>query len=193
MKTGFTKEQVQEAIESSHSAAEICRKLDCVGYTLDRLCKQFNLHYEVNRGGKGLIKKRKYKTADDVFKEGVVSSGSLIYYLKQEREWKCECCGLTEWQGKPLSLEIHHIDGNHKNNVRENLQILCPNCHAQTETWRSRNIKGTNKHAPRVSDQDLLEALRTTSSINQALQKVGLAGGANYYRAYRLLNKAPVS
>ena len=48
----------------------------------------------------------------------------------------CEQCGISEWQSRSLPLEVHHIDGDRHNNVRENLQVLCPNCHAQTDTWR---------------------------------------------------------
>ena len=51
------------------------------------------------------------------------------------KEYKCECCGLTEWMGKPIVLQLHHIDGNHDNNNLENLQLLCPNCHSQTENY----------------------------------------------------------
>lgn len=47
----------------------------------------------------------------------------------------CEICGIMDWNGKPLTLQIHHIDGQHKNYTPENLQILCPNCHSQTDNW----------------------------------------------------------
>lgn len=193
MKTGYTKEQVQKAIESSKSVAEICRKLDCVGYTLNRVCKQYGLEYKTNQSGRGISKRRKYKSPEDVFRKEAVSSESLVFYLKQEREWKCECCGLTEWQGKRLPLEVHHIDGDHSNNCRENLQILCPNCHSITENWRSRNTKGYSSTQPKVSDERLLQTIQSSKSINQALKSLGLAGGSNYYRAYRLLEKAPMS
>ena len=49
-----------------------------------------------------------------------------------DKENKCEGCGLSEWMGKILTLELHHIDGNHINNKLENLSILCPNCHSLT-------------------------------------------------------------
>lgn len=54
----------------------------------------------------------------------------------------CTECGLLpEWNGKPLTLQVDHIDGDRFNNVLENLRFLCPNCHAQTETWG--RTKGT--------------------------------------------------
>lgn len=46
-------------------------------------------------------------------------------------EHKCNVCGIDEWGGKPLVLEIDHIDECYWNNQRENLQFLCPNCHTQ--------------------------------------------------------------
>lgn len=61
------------------------------------------------------------------------------------KEYKCEICGNTgEWHGKPLTLQVHHINGNHRDNRIENLQILCPNCHSQTENYCSKNIKRHN-------------------------------------------------
>jgi HNH endonuclease len=51
------------------------------------------------------------------------------------KEARCEMCGLTEWRGEAIQLELDHIDGNRSNNMLSNLRMLCPNCHAQTETW----------------------------------------------------------
>lgn len=48
------------------------------------------------------------------------------------KEYKCEVCGISTWQGKDITLQIHHIDGDYKNNTFDNLQIICPNCHSQT-------------------------------------------------------------
>ena len=55
------------------------------------------------------------------------------------KENKCEICGLTEWNNKPLVCQIHHINGNRTDNRLENLQMLCPNCHSQTENYQSKN------------------------------------------------------
>ena len=49
-------------------------------------------------------------------------------------------CGLTQWNGKPIPLELHHINGDSTDNRIENIRILCPNCHAQTPTYRGKNI-----------------------------------------------------
>ena len=55
------------------------------------------------------------------------------------KEPRCERCGLTDWRGKPLPLELHHVNGDGHDNRLENLLLLCPNCHSQTDTWGGRN------------------------------------------------------
>ena len=69
-------------------------------------------------------------------------SWTAIKLLKEGyKEHKCENCGLTEWQGQPIPLEVHHKDGNRHNNTLENFQLLCPNCHALTDSYRGKNSK----------------------------------------------------
>lgn len=63
---------------------------------------------------------------------------SIKKWLKEERGHKCEECGVEEWNGKRLPMEVDHIDGNTKNNDLTNLKVLCPNCHSQTPTWRKK-------------------------------------------------------
>ena len=92
--------------------------------------------------------------------------------------YKCEICGISEWNGKPISLQLHHVDGNRKNNLLSNIQILCPNCHSQTDNYAGKNIN-INKHkncvdkikqkieipkrikqAPPISREELKEKIR---------------------------------
>jgi hypothetical protein len=112
--------------------------------------------------------------------------------LIEERGYVCESCNLSEWMGKPLTLELEHIDGDNQNNVRENLKLLCPNCHSYTETWKGKNsVKKKLKQY--VPDDQFIEALNSTKNVRQALLKLGLTPkGANYQRAYDLLKNATV-
>jgi transposase-like protein len=55
------------------------------------------------------------------------------------KENRCERCGINEWRGKPLNMQLHHINGDGLDNRLENLELLCANCHSQTSTYGGRN------------------------------------------------------
>ncbi len=61
-----------------------------------------------------------------------------LFAVGLKDQW-CEECGITEWNGKPISFELHHCNGINNDHRFENLRILCPNCHSQTQTYKGRN------------------------------------------------------
>lgn len=69
-----------------------------------------------------------------------------------EQRGVCLRCGLNEWLGELLTLELDHIDGDHENNARNNLRILCPNCHSQTPTYRRYKYKQLNARMVESAD-----------------------------------------
>ena len=95
----------------------------------------------------------------------------------------CQCDPM--WRYQPMTLELDHMNGDNQDNRLENLRLLCPNCHSQTNNFRGRN---TNTGVHKVTDAELLTAYRASANIRQALLKVGLSStGANYTRMYKLL------
>ncbi len=65
--------------------------------------------------------------------------GSVRRFLIRTRGYRCQDCGLSEWRGKKLPLEVEHINGIRTDNRDENVKLNCPNCHSITSTWRGRN------------------------------------------------------
>lgn len=61
---------------------------------------------------------------------------------------RCAVCGLSKWRGRPLTLELDHINGVNNDHRLENLRLVCPNCHSQTDTFRGRNVKLLRRHEP---------------------------------------------
>ncbi len=134
-------------------------------------------------------KLRKQLRLDRIFNNLIetLSHEDRRFRVLMEQDNKCNRCGHNEWLNEPLVLELEHKDGNNQNNVRTNLEALCPNCHSLTPTWRGRN-KNTGKK--RIRDIDLLRALILNVNIRQALLSLGLAAkGANYNRAKKILKE----
>lgn len=67
---------------------------------------------------------------------------ALKKFITQRDNGCCTACGTgSVWNGKPLTLDMDHIDGDRANNLPSNLRLLCPNCHTQTETWGKKTRK----------------------------------------------------
>lgn len=124
-------DQVRGFYEAGHSAAECRREFG------------FGVNAWADAIRRGVIRPRpRLEPLEHVLAAGrrrsrqYVKARLLMAGLKQER---CENCGLAEWRGDPLSLELHHVNGDGQDNRLENLRLLCPNCHSQTDTWGARN------------------------------------------------------
>lgn len=128
------KSEILVWIEEGRSKAFMCKELKCKFETLENYLGKMGIEYKGNQSGKGFGKSN-YVKAEDYIKNDSVKSHKLRLKLLREgiKKEECEYCHLTEWRGKKIPLELHHIDGNHFNNSFNNLAIICPNCHAQEE------------------------------------------------------------
>jgi HNH endonuclease len=85
------------------------------------------------------------------FNRGEVSDRDTIRkVLAEVRGYHCEICSISEWQGKPITLQVDHIDGDSGNDTPLNVRLICPNCHSQTTTFGARN-KGNGRKARGLS------------------------------------------
>lgn len=133
------KEIITDAIKTSITMSEAAAKTNLAFSTFKRYATKYGL-YSPNQGGKGL-NKTKIKLDDVLSGKTYMVTSHLRKRLIREGyfEYKCSECGIFEWNGKKLSLELDHINGNKYDNSIENLRILCPNCHSQTPTYRKKN------------------------------------------------------
>ena len=92
----------------------------------------------------------RWKSGEETGLSGEYSiSQHIRRYLMDKYSCKCQLCGWGKVNPytNTVPLEIHHIDGDYKNNNEDNLQLLCPNCHALTETYKSHNKNGRKQRA----------------------------------------------
>lgn len=146
----YTDNDIIEAVKSSISKRECIIKLGLVpaggNYdTINRHVERLNLdisHFKGQGWNAGRKFPPKRNIEDYVSNKYYINSHRLKLRLLKEgiKEHRCEYCRRTRWIGTQITLELHHIDGNKFNNNLDNLQLLCPNCHSQTDSWRKSKI-----------------------------------------------------
>lgn len=138
----ISKEALEIVIAESSTMAEAADKINLAFSTFKRHVLLHGIEWNTNQSGKGGTKAK--KKLEDVFlgKQHLVTSALRLRLIREGyKEAKCEECGISEWNKRPISLELDHISGDRTDNSLENLRILCPNCHSQTSTFRGKNIK----------------------------------------------------
>lgn len=149
MKSIYSKEILEKVVKNCTTYADalivLGRKPRGSNYeTIKKYIKKYNLDVSHFDEGLSKIKKsnrKRVKTEDVLNNVYYIGSDNLKKRLINEnlKEYKCEKCGNNEWNNQPIPLELHHINGNSYDNRLENLQLLCPNCHAQTNNYRGKN------------------------------------------------------
>lgn len=152
----YSKEQLQLFCDNSESFRELAIK---IGYALNggsgakqvkEMTQEYNLDTSHFLGQAHTKNKGKFRTQTEEYLTGEVkiTPHKLRLRLLSEGyfEKKCNKCGNTTWLGEEIPLELHHKDGNKENNSLKNLEVLCPNCHVFTDTYKIKNWKVSIEH-----------------------------------------------
>ena len=138
----WDKEEIEDAVQKSYSFNETLRQLSIKttgnnGATLKRKIKEYGIdisHFTFHPTTQPKLEKpvEFYLSENSSIQTSKLKEKLLKYGYKEN---KCEICGCSEWMGKPLNCQLHHINGVNTDNRLENLQLLCPNCHSQTDNY----------------------------------------------------------
>lgn len=191
----FTPSELQQLLDESNGYSDVLRKVGMNPKgsnpnTLKKIIEEYNLNTDkMDANRKKLYRKDAILThqkntiplTEIIIKNKYpnYSSSTLLKRLVKEgyKEYKCEICGINEWMGKPISLQLHHKDGNHCNNLINNLCFLCPNCHSQTDNYSGKksrkkvtnkviNKKNNNNKSIPISRQALKQKIRVMSFVD---------------------------
>lgn len=147
-----TDEEVADAVKSSRSLAEVLGKLGVrpggnQGRMRTRIREMgLDTSHFVGQGWRTGTRRPVVppKPLDEILVEGryARSTSHLRKRLIAEglKDHRCEGCFMASWNDQPIPLELDHVNGRRDDNRLQNLRVLCPNCHAQTDTYRGRNI-----------------------------------------------------
>jgi hypothetical protein len=159
MNKKYTKDGLEKIVKQSLSFREVLLKLGLkeAGGNYVNIKKRiidFQIdysHFRQNVWNKGRTYCKK-DISDKLVEHSTYSSGLPVstYVLKNQllkleiKKHICENCNLSEWINSKIPLELHHLNGNRYDNRIDNLQLLCPNCHALTNNYRGKNMNKNN-------------------------------------------------
>ena len=149
----YTEQDLREAVSKCSSMRQVLIRLNVSPYggnydVLRKAITYFRLdtaHFTGQAWNKGQSLPNKVPISAYLTNKAPIQSYKLKRRLLKERvfEHRCSFCNNTRWLNAPIPLELDHINGNNEDNRLENLRLLCPNCHALTPTYRSKNRSRT--------------------------------------------------
>ena len=152
----WTDEQLIDAIKTSKTKREAILKMGLKIPGSYKIVAKYikSLNIDTSHFQSGLQVQRRINPALPIEQLLTENSTHDYRYIKSRvikdklLPWKCSECGIDSWCGKPLTLQMDHINGINNDHRLENLRFICPNCHSQTETYCGKNQKkkSTVKH-----------------------------------------------